>query len=171
VLYVAERWPGQFTGVGAVAETAWLRRLLAWAAGALALAAGAAHLTWATGVRAGLPARIARAEAASTHLTEAAFGLLALAGAAGLILLLRRSAGRGRALGPLVLAWTGTGSMFAWGFWMTLNTLGGTVLAQGTGAGSGPLNLVYLAELLAGVLAGTVLAFQLADGGSGTIKT
>jgi hypothetical protein len=168
VLYAADRWVWALRADGWAARperpTAWLERLLGRAAAGLAALAGMIHLVWAAGVTSGLSARWVRADTVSTRLTEAIFGIVALAGAAGILIL-----GRGRV--AFVLAWAGTGALLAWGFWNTILTLGETSLGAGSTQGSGPMNLVWFAELLAGLLAGTMLAFTLAARGSGTIET
>jgi hypothetical protein len=172
--YSADRWPGALRGRAAGSQATpglWLQPVLARVAAALAAAAGIAYLAWACGVTAGLPAREAGGEGFSGRMTQAGFGVMALLGAIGIIVLarndgIRRSRRQRQVTGALLIAWAGTGSMFAWGAWATLNTLGQTPLSQAGVAGAAFVNLVGLAELLAGLLGGVLLAVWLAGGTS-----
>jgi hypothetical protein len=170
-LYSVDRWPGALRGRAAGSQATpglWLQPVLARAAGLLAAAAGIAYLAWACGVTAGLPAREAAGEGFSGRMTQAGFGVLALLGAAGIIVLARNGRirpGRHRRqlTTALLIAWAGTGSMFAWGSWATINALGQTPLSQAGVAGAAFVNLIGLAELLAGLLGGVLLASWLAE--------
>jgi len=170
-LYAVDRWPGAFRGraAGSLATPGlWLQPVLARVAAVLAATAGTAYLAWACGVTAGLPARVAAGEGFSSRMTQAGFGVMAMLGAVGIIVLARnggiRPGRHRRQLTAAVLAaWVGTGSMFAWGSWATINALGQTPLSQAGGTGAAFVNLVGLAELLAGLLAGVLLAIWLAE--------
>ncbi|HEV2372604.1 MAG TPA: hypothetical protein VGS19_10570 [Streptosporangiaceae bacterium] len=168
-LYAVDRWPGALSGprAGHGTPRPWPQAALALVAAVLATAAGLAYLAWAFGATAGLPGNEAE-EGFSGHMTQAGFGVMALLGAAGIIMLARADGmwtGRQRRQRPaaVLMTWVGTGSMFAWGSWATLNTLGQTPLSQAGATGAGVASLVGLAEMLAGLLGGVLLSCWLAE--------
>jgi hypothetical protein len=170
-LYSVDRWPGALRGRAAGSQAApglWLLPVLARVAAVLAAAAGIAYLAWACGMTAGLPGHEAAGEGFSGRMTQTGFGVLALLGAVGLVALARNGGirpGRRRRqrTAALLIAWAGTGSMFAWGSWATINVLGQTPLSPAGVTGAAFVNLVGLAELLAGLLGGVLLAFWLTE--------
>lgn len=169
-LYSVDRWPGALRGPAPGRQATpgrWLQHVLTRVAGLLGAAAGIAYLAWACGMTAGLPGQEVAGESFSGRMTQAGFGVLALLGVAGLIVLARNGGvrparHRRQVTGALLIAWAGTGSMFAWGSWATINTLGQTPLSQAGVAGAGIVNLAGLAEMLAGLLGGVLLACWLA---------
>jgi hypothetical protein len=114
-LYARTRWPMVFQAATAsvprgrthVTQVVMgdVGAVLAVVAGVWLLSAG----TWADGV----------------------LGLLALAAAAGVVTMAHRLPGR--FVAPVAVTWLGAGSMFAWGMWGLVNTVGGTVLAGDPG--------------------------------------
>ncbi|TMR22994.1 hypothetical protein ETD86_09650 [Nonomuraea turkmeniaca] len=83
-------------------------------------------------------------------------GLLAIAGAAALVVLVRR-----HSPGPLVVAWLGSGSLFGWGLYaMIVRSVGGPLSG---GSGAGAADLVELFDLLTGLVMGMCGAFLLAE--------
>ena len=94
-------------------------------------------------------------------MVDTAYGLFALAGAAGLLMMVYRRPARVRLQVPLVLAWAGCASLFAWGAFDTAIVVSVNVLSGG-GAGAVP-NLVGLVKMVAGLLAGMVGAVALTD--------
>ncbi|GAB3507438.1 hypothetical protein [Amycolatopsis cihanbeyliensis] len=150
VLYARVRWAWLFTA-RAVGGPLTAPGVVGVAAG---LVTGCLHLAWALGLPTGEPG----GRGLAAHALDAVQGLLTF-GAVGAILLL--AAGGHRVRLPMVLAWTGSAVMFAWGFWGV----------AGTGALTGGLPeladlalplLVYAAQCLAGALLGFALVRRLA---------
>jgi hypothetical protein len=96
----------------------------------------------------------AAARTPTTYTVEGIHGVAALAGAAGVVMLLRGTPSGWRFRVPAVLAWAGAGAMFSWGFWSLVNIVGATVLSSGTTA-------VQLIAVTAQTLAGLLLAATL----------
>jgi hypothetical protein len=165
VLYARARWSRLFgarIGDPRPGPAQQVPRAIGTGAAVLAAVTGGAHLAWALGASLGLPARVLATRNAVSDMVDGSHGLLALAGGAGLLMIVWRI-GRGvRFWIPLTLTWAGAGSMFAWGLWATVNVLGGTVLSGG-GPGLAVLNLVNFGKVLGGLLIGTVAAFTLAE--------
>ncbi|WP_051399459.1 hypothetical protein [Haloechinothrix halophila] len=128
LLYARERWSGRLTTVPRGPVAALL-------GSALALFVAVVHGVW-----------IIREDGGDV--VWAVHGAFALIGVVG-VWWLRRGV---RWL-PLMAAWAGSGALFAWGAWNSLNTLGGTVLVMGEPSTLG------VARALAQVLGGTVLAY------------
>ncbi|MEV0617818.1 hypothetical protein AB0I81_31160 [Nonomuraea sp. NPDC050404] len=150
VLYARDRWPGVFTtATNAVfpSPTRPLQRFLAWAAAVVAVAIGGVRLVSAFGAEVSVAAQ------------DGLKGLLAIAGAAGLVTIVARW-GRGPFWRPVVLAWLGSGSMFAWSLYFMIIIFAGGPLSAGA---SGPAGLVELFGLLTGLVMGMCGAFLLVE--------
>lgn len=128
LLYARERWSGRLTAVPRGPVAALL-------GSALALFVAVVHGVW-----------IIREDGGDA--VWAVHGAFALVGVVG-VWWLRRGV---RWL-PLIAAWAGSGALFAWGAWNSLNTLGGTALVMGE-----PSTLA-VARALAQVLGGALLAY------------
>ncbi|MGH3716740.1 MAG: hypothetical protein ACRDT4_25270 [Micromonosporaceae bacterium] len=148
LLYAVERWSPVFTArLSGPSRAGWAP--LGYTGAALAVATAAIHLSYAAGI--GLSAAEAAGRTAVTSGVESIRGLAALAGAAGVVMLLRGVPAGWRFWVPTVLGWTGAGAMFSWGFWSLLNIAGSTLLAQGE------LGIVHLAHVTAQFLGGILL--------------
>lgn len=108
VFYARDRWPSVFRLDTADVPTAGPVRAVAAHVGAL--------LAAASGVR----------SLAQGTVQEAVLGVLALAAAAGVLVMTNRL--RGRFWVPVVVTWAGAGALFAWGAWAAVNRLGDTFL-------------------------------------------
>ncbi|MEU3722421.1 hypothetical protein [Streptomyces sp. NPDC031705] len=156
VAYVRERWGGGRRGVPE-------RRLpsptgvVAGAAALAGTAVAAAHLYWAFGGSAGLPADRVAAYSAESGVVSAAYAVCALAAAAGTVLLSR---GGGRpARWPLALAWTGSAAMLCWGAFTMAATLG---VNFGTNEeATTAMYLTYAGQMITGLLAAAVVVRHL----------
>ncbi|PXY37534.1 hypothetical protein [Prauserella flavalba] len=134
VLYARTRWPHVFAGTAPRGPVG-----VGTGAGAvLALGTGLAHVWWAIVPEEGVNV--------ASRFLDGVHGVLALA-AAGAVLTL---AGR-RLRGRLVLAWTGSGVMFAWGFWAVFTAV----------AMAGDTDPVHLVLACVQALGGVLLALGL----------
>ncbi|MGH3645732.1 MAG: hypothetical protein ACRDTM_00910 [Micromonosporaceae bacterium] len=167
LLYALHRWPtifrarlraGDAVGAGVVdargaGGVGWT--LAGYAGVAFAAATAAVHLGYAIGLDLWFTAAERASRTAVTSGVESIRGLAALAGAAGVLMLLRDVPAGSRSWGPVVLGWTGSGSMFSWGFWSLLNVTAATVLVRD---GVRPIELAaVLAQFLGGVLLGATV--------------
>ncbi|MCP2361135.1 hypothetical protein HD597_008155 [Nonomuraea thailandensis] len=149
-LYARDRWPAAFTtatGLPFPSPTRPLQAILAWGALPVAVVVGGARLVQALDGPA--------AAAAQSGLK----GLLAIAGAVALVVIVR---GRGGVpfRRPLAIAWLGSGSLFAWGLYvMIVRSVGGPL----AGGGGGPADLVELFGMLTGLVMGLCGAFLLVE--------
>jgi hypothetical protein len=164
VLYARNRWARVFTvrtrdvPKGA---THSLQVLLARAAAVPALAFAAVHLFWAFGGTAGLRGDELGNRNAPQQLADGVWGLLAIAGAAALLLIVQRAGRPRRFVTPLAVAWAGSAATFTWSLYGLL-----VMIAQPGGMGSdftAGAALAALAGLLAGLLLGLTGAFLLAE--------
>lgn len=166
VLYAISRWPSVFrTTVADVpaGSTAGLQRVVGPAAALLAGVVGAVHLFWAVGGTFGIPASLLAGRGLPGLVVDGVFGAFAVGSGLGLLALVVRRGPTVPYWLPLTLTWTGAGSLFAWGLYNVVNTLGGTALGAAGEPGMAIYNLTSLAGLLAGTLVGTVAAFVLAE--------
>jgi uncharacterized membrane protein YdcZ (DUF606 family) len=62
----------------------------------------------------------------------------------------------------LSLTWIGSGFLFSWGLWGLINILANTALIRDR-APAAVLNLLTLAQLIAGLVIGVVMLFVLAE--------
>ncbi|GGQ38144.1 hypothetical protein BKA00_000278 [Actinomadura coerulea] len=164
VLYARERWPRTFeirTASVPKGPTHSLQVLLARVAVAPAAVFAAVQLFWASGGTAGLHGGEATDRNLAQQLADGAEGLLAVAAAAALVLIVRRAGRPGRFAVPLAAAWAGSGTMFAASLYGLLVVLGRPgFLAPDTASATG---LVALAGVLAGLVTGLTGAFLLAE--------
>ncbi|MEV0997500.1 hypothetical protein [Nonomuraea sp. NPDC050202] len=149
-LYARDRWPAAFTtatGLPFPSPTRPLQAILAWAALPVAVVLGGVRLVQAFEGPAAAAAQ------------SGVKGLLAVAGAVALVMIVRRR-GAGPFWRPLVAAWLGSGSLFAWGLYvLIIRSVGGPMAA---GAGD-PADLVELFGMLTGLVMGLCGAFLLME--------
>jgi hypothetical protein len=155
VLHARARWGWAFTlrlhdlPQGTVFRT---HRVIISGVAAFSMIPALWHLFWAAGGAAGRPGD--ERSWLIRLVTDGAFGLLLLAGAAGMLVLAwRRDARPARA--ALVGAWLGTGTMFSWGMWWQLAAAISTPLTAGDDLRG--LALLGGAQMLAGAVLATVL--------------
>lgn len=128
-LYARDRWSDRLPGVPP-ADVLPLLRVLA--AGGALTAVVSAVLQVVVGVTAG----------GAAVAVQAATALLGLLGPLGVVALVRGPAGRW----AVAAAFTGSGTLFAWGLWNTVTLVAGPALS----GAAGPPALAQLAALLAG---------------------
>ncbi|WP_153530924.1 hypothetical protein [Actinomadura macrotermitis] len=134
-----------------------VQAFLAHAAAVPTLAYAALQLVWACGGTAGQPA--GEGMNITQRTVAGAYGLLALAGAAGLLAIVHRRGGR--LYVPVLAAWTGAGATFAWSLYMLIITVGTPDFLD---ARSTPLTgLALLCGVLGGLVTGLAGAFFLAE--------
>ena len=63
----------------------------------------------------------------------------------------------------LPLTWIGSGFLFSWGLWGLINVLANTALVRDRLSTMAALNLLGLAQLIAGLVIGIVMLFVLAE--------
>ena len=150
VLYARARWGRALAARNGYARPG--RTPLTVFAVLLATVAGAFHLAWALGAQVGLPDAVVSDLPVAYRLTNGAYAAFALASAVGLPMLVYGRPRRVRLWAPLALAWAGSGSLLAWGFWQT------ATIAARPELGTPLLALVMVAKVLAGALAGVAVA-------------
>jgi hypothetical protein len=167
VLYARDRWPRTFeirTRSVPEGPSHSLQVLLARGAAVPAAVFAAVQLFWAFGGTAGLHGHEAADRNLAQQLADGVEGLLAIAAAAALVLIVRRAGRPGRFVVPLAVAWAGSGTMFAASLYGLLVVLGRPgFLAPDAASATG---LVALAGVLAGLVTGLTGAFLLAEGQS-----
>ncbi|MCF2532291.1 hypothetical protein [Yinghuangia soli] len=156
VLYAGERWGALLNARRrdlrpALAGSRVPFRGLGAAGAALLAGAGVLRLAWAAGSDFGMTAAWTADRDATSRALDCVQGGLALAGAAGLALLVLRTGG-GKVRGPLALAWVGTASAFGWGGWLGLATVVAAPDSELALRTSGLLRAVYTAEMITGLL-------------------
>ncbi|TDC50540.1 hypothetical protein E1281_21745 [Actinomadura sp. KC345] len=162
VLYARNRWADVFTMRTRdvpKGTTHQVHVLLAYAAGVLAALFAAVQLFWALGATAGLTAAQVDHRTAVQQLADGTGGLLALAGAAALVLIVRRD-GR-RLVVPLAVAWTGAAATFADSLYALLVTVSRPALLASESTAA--LNLTALCGVFAGLLMGIAGVLLLAE--------
>ncbi|MDI2130651.1 hypothetical protein [Yinghuangia seranimata] len=155
VLYANERWGGflrarvrDLPPLGGRVPV----RAAALTAALLMTVSATLHLIWAAGSSLGMTDQWIAERDADGYWLDCTEGVLAAAGAVGLVVLALRI-GRGRVRTPLALAWLGTGGVFGWGGWMALivsTSSSESPIVQRT---STLLGVVYTAEMIIGLLA------------------
>ncbi|RFS85657.1 hypothetical protein D0T12_11655 [Actinomadura spongiicola] len=167
LLYARDRWPDVFTVRTkdvARGATHGLQVLMARTAGVFAAVFAAVQFYWAFGGTAGIRAEELARRGPAHQTIDGVMGLLAVAGAVTLLLIVQRGRRPARFAVPLAGAWIGTGATFAWSLYELL-----TVLSQPEFLDSGStsaLNLTVLCGLLAGLLMGVTGAVLLAERGA-----
>lgn len=164
VLYARDRWTDVFTArtkdvpKGA---THPLQVLLARTAAVFAAAFAAVHVFWAFGGTAGLRTDQIESRNLAQQLADGVWGGLALAGAAALLLIVRRGGRPARFAVPLAVAWVGAAATFTWSLYgllvlvAQLGDLGGDATAVA--------GLAAVSGLLGGLIMGLTGAFLLAE--------
>ncbi|NDU72589.1 hypothetical protein GWI34_08105 [Actinomadura sp. DSM 109109] len=166
VLYARARWPRTFeirTGSVPTGPAHALQVLLARGAAVLTAVFAAAQLFWAFGGTAGLHGHEAADRNLAQQLASGVEGLLGVAAAAALVLIVRRAGRPGRFWVPLAVAWAGSGTMFASSLYGLLVVLGGPGFLERDAASA--TGLVALAGVLAGLVTALTGAFLLAESG------
>ena len=167
VLYALARWAPVFRNRTRGGETPGATHAvqvpLAGTAALMALAVGVLHLAWALGATVGLKPEFTAARTIASYLINGVDATLALAAAAGILMLVHRRGGDTPLWWPLALAWVGAGSLFGWGLWQMINVLSNTALVRGRLEGMALLNLLGLVRLMAGMTIGLVILFLLAE--------
>lgn len=157
--YARMRWPERSRSMPP-ASPAYLthdvHRLLTNATVPAAFALSAIHLAWAFGATAGLPEAAAARRTAIGSVINGIDGVLILAAAVGLLMMVYRIGPRLSTNLSVAMAWTGTASLFSWGLWQTINVVGQTALMRGAEE-RGFVNLVGLARLIVGLTMGLLL--------------
>ncbi len=136
---------------------------LANAAALMAAVVGGLHLAWACGATSGLPSELVARRTFSSHVLNAIDGVTMTAASVGVLMMVQRVGRRLRFWVPLALAWVGSGYLFAWGLWGLVNVLGDTALVRGRVGATPWLNLLGLAQLLAGLIIGLIILVLLAE--------
>ncbi|OLT34684.1 hypothetical protein BJF79_33060 [Actinomadura sp. CNU-125] len=167
VLYARVRWGDVLsarTRDVAVGATHGLQGLLVRTAMVFAVVFAAANLYWAFGGTAGRPDGPTGDMNVAQHVLAGAGGVLAVAGAAALLLVLRRPDRPRRFVRPLAVAWIGSAATFAWPLYSLV-----IVLAQPGDMGhdtAAATSLTSLAGMFAGLLTGLAGAALLAEHGA-----
>jgi hypothetical protein len=161
VFYARVRWGSLFRSASP-STTQRVQVPLANAAALMAAIVGGLHLAWALGVTVGLPNELVARRTFSSHVVNAVDGVMMVAAAVGVLMIVHRL-GRQSLWIPVALAWVGSGFLFAWGLWGLINVLANTALVRGRLGATSWLNLLGLAQLLAGLIIGLIVLFQLAE--------
>jgi len=165
VLYARTRWAHLLestTGKAVTGLTHPVQALLANVAALMAVAAGGLHLVWALGGTVGLGHRGSSEPADPAYLLNGIWGLMSIAGAAGILMMVHQW---GRAPFKLLLActWIGAGSLFAWGLWTLILVLPGITFGRRAAEGMALHNCLSLVKFTAGMLIGLVTVLLLAE--------
>ncbi len=131
-----------------------------------ALAAGAVgllHLVWAAGIPLGLSAQAMARRTTIGVLLDGIDAAMALAAAAGVLMIVHRLGRRVPFWLPLTMTWIGSGSLFAWGAWPLINVLGQSALMRDRPGGMALMDFSFLLQLIAGLTIGLVMLFLLAE--------
>ncbi|URN00023.1 hypothetical protein LUW76_40100 [Actinomadura madurae] len=164
VLYARDRWPWVFATRARnlpKGATSSLQMLLARAAAVPALAFAAAHLYWAFGGTAGLHDDALDDRNVPQQLADGVWGVLAVAGAAALVLIVRRAGGPEPLAVPLSAAWVGSAATFTGSLYGLLVMIGRPdALAPDFSTAAG---LIALAGVLGGLIMGLTGAVLLAE--------
>jgi hypothetical protein len=166
VLYVRTRWADlwQSTAAAPVRGATHPVQVIVGNAGALmALAAGGLHLVWALGGTAGLGHRAVFERTAQSHWLDGIWGLMSIAGAAGILTMVHQGGRRVPFLLRLGLTWIGAGSMFAWGLWRLLLVLPGITFGAGGAGGTAVQDCLSFVKFTAGMLIGLVTLVLIAE--------
>jgi hypothetical protein len=123
---------------------------------------GVLSLAWAFGATIGLPQEVAARRTIVGALINGIDGVLTLAAGVGVLLMIHRTGEHLPKWLPLAMTWAGTGSLFGWGLWQTINVLGETALLQGAGGGAF-VKLVGLFRMLVGLTMGLLTLFVIAE--------
>jgi hypothetical protein len=168
MLYARVRWRVLFLSsmtARAANATRAVQMPLAFAAALIAAALGAVHIAWACGATLGLPSELLARRTWSSQVINGVDGFVMMGAAIGILMLIHRP--RNQPNQPvwiaLALTWIGSGFLFSWGLWRLINVLANTPLVRDRPAAMATLNLLALAQLIAGLVIGIVMLFVLAD--------
>ncbi|MEU9077393.1 hypothetical protein [Kitasatospora sp. NPDC048538] len=166
-LYARRRWPGLLRErIGDLPDspTLTVQRTLACAAALLALGVAAARTYWACGGTAGLPTTMAEDHNRGVAVMEGVTAVMAVAAVGALLALVFRAGPRRRLVGPLLVAWTASGSLFGWGGWQVVAFGATTTRVTDLGkAVPGLMPLVQAAQVVTGLLVLVVGAVALVE--------
>jgi hypothetical protein len=165
VLYARVRWRALFQPsmtASAANATHAVQAPLALAAALIAATLGALHIAWACGATLGLPTALLARRTWSSHVINGVDGIVMTAAAIGILMLVHRPRHQ-RVWLALALTWIGSGFLFSWGLWGLVNVLANTALVRDRPAAMAALNLIGLAQLIAGLVIGVVMLFVLAE--------
>jgi hypothetical protein len=164
--YARARWGPVFQSTTRAASPHATRRVqvpLANAAALMAAVVGGLHLAWAFGATAGLPSELVDGRTFSSHVINAVDGATMAAAAVGVLMMVHGPGRRSSLWVPVSLAWIGSGFLFGWGLWGLVNVLGNTALVRDLPGAASWLNLLGLAQLIAGLVIGLITLFLLAE--------
>ncbi len=165
VLYARTRWSSALrstTQAMPSGATHAVQVPLAVLGALFAAVVGGLQFAWAFGASIGLGPELVAQRTLASYLIDAIDGAIALAAAAGVLMMVYRTGRRTPFWVPLTMAWVGGGSLFGWGLWRLINVLGNTALLRGS-SNIALLNLVSLERLLGGLVIGLVTVFLLAE--------
>ncbi|MGH3239155.1 MAG: hypothetical protein ACRDNL_02180 [Spirillospora sp.] len=169
VLYGRERWPDVFavrTKDVAKGATHLVQVLLARTAAVFAVVFAAVQFFWAFGGTAGLSDENLDNRSAVLRLADGFMGLMALAGAVALLVIVQRGGRPERFAVPLAALWIGAGATFTWSFYGLITLLSQPEFLATDSASA--LNLTKLCGLFAGLLMGVTGAVLIAERAAAT---
>ncbi|MFB9721396.1 hypothetical protein [Planobispora longispora] len=161
--HARRRWPWVFTrGVsdGTAGATGEFQGFAAWGVVIVAGVLVLINLSWMLGATYGLPAALVADRTFAFYLNSGVNTVLAVAAAAGLLVIVRRRSGRPLWI-PVTLAWVGSGAMFGWSLYSMIITL--TPNPLNPGGDQGILGMVSLFTLLTGAVVGLTGIVALAE--------
>jgi hypothetical protein len=159
LFHARARWAAVFHAAPPALRDAAAHRLqavLANAGASVAIALAVMSLAWAVGATVGLPEGAAGRRTVFGAVFRGTDAVLCLAAAAGVLMMVHGKGATVPGWVPVSMAWTGTGSLFGWGLWRTINVLGETALMRGVG-GTAFLNLVGLLRVIVGLVLGLLV--------------
>ncbi|MFJ8626114.1 hypothetical protein ACIRD3_25205 [Kitasatospora sp. NPDC093550] len=169
VLYARRRWAGLLADrIGDLphSPTLAVQRALACVAALLAAGVAAARVYWSAGGTAGVPVALAQERNRGVAVMDGVTAVMAVAAATALLVPVFRIRPRRRLLGPLLVAWTAAGSLFAWGSWQLVAFgVTSTRVTDLRTAVPGLMPLVQAAQVVTGVLVLAVGAIALTERG------
>jgi hypothetical protein len=134
----------------------------AWAAVTLLGVVAAALLLWALHPAPAASVGLLDGRGLAERVADAGAAAFALMAAAGLLTLVRRRRARAPLWVPLTLVWVGSGATWAGGLWPVLLWIGEMAGAGTSSPGDGLVAGVHGLQLIAGLLAATVVAVAVA---------
>ena len=164
-LYARTRWTEVFEPPAYVLPSrasSAVQVVLANATASVAILLGVLSLAWAFGATVGLPPEAAARRTIVGSLINGIDSVLMIAAGAGVLMMIHRVGESLPRWLPLAMTWAGTGSLFGWGLWQTINVLGETALMQGADGGAF-VNLAGLLRMLVGLMMGLLTLFVIAE--------
>ena len=152
VLYVRARWADllRSTTTAVAGATQPVQVILANVAALMAVIAGGLHVVWALGGTAGLSHRAISERTAQSYLLHGVWGLMCIAGAAGILTMVHHWCQRAPFKLLLALTWIGAGSMLAWGLWTLILVLFGITIGPRAADGMALYNGLSFVKFTAG---------------------